>query len=113
MRLELLDLLIDHKSGIGAGVMSVLLEDVAEESRRTAADTYVKGKVLVLLAVSQESDLLPQVAKLIRDESTSGPLLVLAAECIQRMGLPQDPHPAQNPKTSAAGDYRPRSCTSG
>ena len=96
-RLELLDLLIKHKSGIGAGVMAVLLEDPPEGSRAPKVDDFVKGKVLVLLAVTEESDLLPQVAKLIRNQETSGSLVVMATECVQRMGLPQDPHPGQDP----------------
>ena len=94
-RLELLELLIEYKSGVGAGVMAVLLEDPPENSRAQAADSFVKGKVLILLAVTEESDLLPQVAKFIRDEDTSGSLLVMATECVRRMGLPQSPHPDQ------------------
>ena len=94
-RLELLDLLIEYKSGVGAGVMAVLLEDPPENSRAQPADNFVKGKVLVLLAVTEESDLLPRVAKFIRDEDTSPSLLVMATECVRRMGLPQSPHPDQ------------------
>ncbi len=94
-RLELIELLIDHKSGIGAGVMSVLLEDPPAESPAEPADSFTKAKVLILIAVSQESDLLPAVARLALDEKTSPSLTLMAAQCIERLGLPQDPHPRQ------------------
>lgn len=95
-RLALIDLLIEYRSGIGAGVMSVLLEDPPEGSDVKPADDYVKGKVLQLIGISDESDLLPQVAGLIGEETTSPALIVLAAECVRRLGLPQPPHPRQD-----------------
>lgn len=86
-RLELLEDLIGHSSGIGAGVAVSLLDE--------PVDDWTKGKVLQLVAVSQEGDLLPHVAKLINDESTPPGLLLLAGECVQYIGLPQGPHPQQ------------------
>jgi len=95
-RLELIDLLIEYESGIGAGVMAALLEDPPASSQEKPADDLVKAKVLVLIATTQESDLLPQVAALARDEAASPRLVVMAAECVRRLGLPQDPHPRQD-----------------
>jgi hypothetical protein len=86
-QLALLEKLIEHQSGIGAGVMVSLLDE--------EVDNWTKGKVLQLVAVSQECDLLPQIAAFIRDEATPPGLLLLAGECVRYVGLPQDPHPLQ------------------
>ena len=95
-RVELLDLLIRRRSGIGAGVMSILLEPPPEGSDVPPPDDAVRSKVLQLITLTGESDLLPQVAKLLRNPDTSPTLLVIAAETIRRTGLPQDPHPDQD-----------------
>ena len=97
-RLRLIELLIEHRSGIGAGVMADLLKDPEPELRISPASDFVKGKVLQLIAASHESDLLSHVAKVVTNPDTSDPLTILAAECIRRLGLPQKPHPEQDAK---------------
>lgn len=93
--LELVDLLVAHRSGVGATVLAAALAEPLDG--RAASDAYTM-RVLELIAATRQYDMLPTVAALVRDRR-SGPALVLAAaETIRAVGLPQDPHPLEDPE---------------
>lgn len=95
-RMALIEMLVKYRSGIGAGVMSVLLEDPPSNSGVKPPDDEVREQVLQLIAETAETDLLPKVVHLVRNPRTSPQLLLTAAETIRKVGLPQDPHPDQD-----------------
>lgn len=107
-RHALLDLMIQYRSDIGAVVMVVLLFDPPPELRQARpAPPEIKAKVLRLCAVSQETDLLPQLARFLREGRPDPSLAIAAAEAIRAIGLPQEP-PARLPREVAPPPITPR-----
>lgn len=96
-REQLLDILIRAQSSSGATVMAPLLSDPPPGSRARVPSSQLRAKILELIAVSAQNDLLPQVATYMRKSTTPAENVVLAAEVIRRVGLPQDVRPGQDP----------------
>ena len=98
---QFLDVLTAHRSSIGAlvAVGALLFDPVSTDPAERIEPTpaSVKRKVLNLVAVSGQMDLLPQVAAFARDPRTRPSLLLAAAETIRAVGLPQDLRPGQDP----------------
>ena len=97
-RERLIDLLIARKSSIGADVMSLALFDPPANTpnRAQPATPAVKEKLLDLIAVTGQSELMPRLAEFARSLQTTPPLLVSAAETIRQIGLPQDERPSRD-----------------
>jgi hypothetical protein len=99
---QFLDVLTAHRSSIGAlvAVGALLFDPVSTDPAERIEPTpaSVKRKVLNLVAVSGQMDLLPQVAAFARDPRTRPSLLLAAAETIRAVGLPQDLRPGQDPE---------------
>jgi hypothetical protein len=95
LRDRLIDLLTQHRSSIGAAVMSDALFPPPPDSRNgaVAASTATKAKLLELIAVTGEFTQLDQLADFAKRKDTPGELVVLAADAIRRVGLPQDERP--------------------
>ena len=99
---QFLDVLAAHRSSIGAMVATgaMLFDPVSTDpaDRIEPTPPSVKRKVLNLIAVSGQMDLLPQVAAFARDPKTPPSLLLAAAATIRSVGLPQDLRPGQDPE---------------
>jgi len=87
---RLLALLSEQRATVGAEVMSYMLFDPPEESGAPPYSTQEKYQVLNLILAAQHHDLLPYVASFVRHEKKPS-LVVIAAELIRRLGLPQKP----------------------
>ncbi len=83
-RSQLIDLLIEYRSSIGATATAGFLTD--EKS-----DDVLRAKVLRLIGASGQMALLPQVVNFLDDANVAPELVILAAEVIREVGLPQDP----------------------
>ena len=93
---RLLDLLGDQRLTVGAQAMSYMLFDPPAGSGAPPYTTQEKYRVLNLILATRHYDLLPHVAASIRQEKNPS-LIVIAAELIRRLGLPQKPRPGTDP----------------
>lgn len=96
---RLLDLLGERRATVGAEVMSYMLFDPPADSGAPPYTTLEKYRVLNLILATRHYDLLPYIASFVRHEKNPS-LVVIAAELIRRLGLPQKPRPADD---AAAG----------
>lgn len=94
-RSELIQVLIDHRSSMGATMMSVLLVDPPPESHGRRAQHETKMLVLRLIKTSGTRGILPQIARCLEQDNSPGNLVVSAADAIRQMGLPQQPRPGE------------------
>lgn len=106
---RLLDLLAERRAAVGAEVMSYMLFDPAADTGAKPYTTQEKYQVLNLILLTRHYDLLPYVAAFIRQEKNPS-LVVIAAELIRRLGLPQKPRPGdeaeQTPQPLVAEELR-------
>ncbi len=93
---ELLDLLRQQKVAVGAEVMAYMLFDPPPNSGAKPYSSLDKYGALNLIGHTHNSDMVFTVAEFIRQEKDPQ-LVVIAAELIRRLGLPQDPRPGQDP----------------
>lgn len=93
---RMLDLLIENRVGVGAVVMAFMLSDPPPESGLPGYTAKEKYQALRLINVTQQADLIPTLADYIRAEKNPA-LVVIAAELLRRLGLPQDPRPGSDP----------------
>jgi len=104
-RLALVEVLTRYKSAMGAEVMSDLLFEPPKDSAAAAQppDAALRSKILQLIAVSGQNELLGPLARFISEPKKLSPALAIqAAETIRRLGLPQDPRPDQDPALPTA-----------
>ena len=98
---RLLELLLAHRSSIGAMAMAEYLFDPKPEAGQPAPQptpAAVKRRVIELIAATHQIDLLGRLAEFVRDPATSPDLLLTAAEAIRTVGVPQDLRPGQDPE---------------
>ncbi len=93
---QLLQVLTDRRVAIGAIVMAYMLFDPPPESGATGFSAADKYKALQLINVTHQADLIPTVAAFLRVEKDPR-LVVIAAELLRRLGLPQKPRPDRDP----------------
>ncbi|MCL4204881.1 MAG: hypothetical protein KJ000_20575 [Pirellulaceae bacterium] len=93
---RMLDLLTERRVGIGAVVLSFMLFDPPPESGAAGFTSAEKYKTLQLINLTHQADLVPTVAAFIRAEKNPS-LVVIAAELLRRLGLPQKPRPGSDP----------------
>ncbi len=100
LREQLLDELIRRRSNIGAAVSVDLLYDPAADETEKAVPVSIatKRKVLELIALTGQRDLVGHVARFARNPRTPPSLLLTAAETLRQIGMPQDVRPGQDPK---------------
>ena len=96
---RLLDLLVEKRATVGAEVMSYMLFDPPADSGAPPYTTQEKYQLLNLILATRHHDLLPYVAAFLRQEKNPS-LVVIAAELIRRLGLPQKPRPGGDPDQS-------------
>jgi hypothetical protein len=94
---QLLDLLSEKRATVGAEVMSYMLFDPPAGSGAPPYTTQEKYQLLNLILATRHHDLLPYVAAFVRAEKNPS-LVVIAAELIHRLGLPQKPRPGSDPE---------------
>ncbi|MCU0875120.1 MAG: hypothetical protein MUE50_22535, partial [Pirellulaceae bacterium] len=94
---RLLDLLSEKRATVGAEVMSYMLFDPPAGSGAPPYTTQEKYQLLNLILATRHHDLLPYVAAFVRAEKNPS-LVVIAAELIHRLGLPQKPRPGSDPE---------------
>jgi hypothetical protein len=99
LRDQLIETLIAHKSSIGADVMSDALFDPPSDAPNGArpASPATKSRMLELIAVTGQTDVMPLLGEFIADPLTPPALVLEAAETVVRVGLPQSPRPGQDP----------------
>lgn len=119
-RAQLVDLLTEYRSSVGAGVVAVYLQPSSlpqptpalRQRRRTvetpdpAFDT-VRLKVLRLFVASNAAAMLPNVVRLLDEPNLPAELAVASAETIRKLGLPQEPR-ANTPKDLPAAVITPK-----
>jgi len=93
---RLLGLLSEKRATVGAEVMSYMLFDPPAGSGAQPYTTQEKYQLLNLILATRHHDLLPYVAAFVRVEKNPS-LVVIAAELIHRLGLPQQPRPGSDP----------------
>ena len=97
-RETLLDMLLEHRSSIGAAVlMPLLFDDLVQAEGAAPVSTATKQKLLTLAGSTGQTELLPQLARFVRQADVPTDLLLAAAEAIRNIGLPQDAQPGQDP----------------
>lgn len=97
---QLLTLLIDKRSSIGAAVMSYLLFDPAPGSAALPLSPERKARVLRLFTATRTADLVPTLAAFVRQERDPR-LVVSGVDVIRYIGIPQSPRPGQDPTLPA------------
>lgn len=99
-RQAFVQLLTEHRSQIGAMLLAPWLFDPDPADGPVPMDLVAsvatKRALLQLMAASGSTELLFDVAEFMR-EGSSPSLMLLAAEAIREIGLPQDPRPDQDP----------------
>lgn len=96
-REELVDLLIAARSSSGAAVLAPLLADPPRGAAVPIPSPRLRAKVLELIAATAQVDLLPQVATYLQKSDTPAANVLLAADVVRRVGLPQEIRPGQDP----------------
>ncbi len=96
---RLLKLLANRRSMVGAEVMSYMLFDPPPDSGAPPYSTQDKYQLLNMILATRHHDLLPYVAAYIRQEKNPS-LVVIAAELVRRLGLPQKPRPGDDPASA-------------
>ena len=99
-REELVDLLRERESHVGAAVMSAALFDppADDANRIVAANDTTKAKILGLIRETHQTDLVQDVADFVREPGVRAELVIQAAETLRAIGLPQDARPGQDPE---------------
>jgi hypothetical protein len=93
---ELLDYLRDQNVAVGAEVMAYMLFDPPPEADAKPYSSMDKYKALNLIGRTRNADMVFAVAEFIRQEKDPQ-LVVIGAELIRRLGLPQDRRPGGDP----------------
>ena len=94
---RLLDLLLRYKSGVGAAVVSSgLFDPPRNEPGVVAVSLPAKLKIMRLAGESGNYELVPEVARAIKQPGIPPRLLLAGADAIRRLGLPQDERPGQD-----------------
>lgn len=98
----LLGVVSPYNSSIGASVLApqLLAPQVVEgepPARRGTSARNVERKMLALVVSTGDVDLLGHVVRYLKDDRTSVEMILVAAEAIRSLGLPQDPRPDQDP----------------
>lgn len=89
---DLLDLLIERRVSIGAVVMSFMLFDPPADSGADPFTSQEKYKALQLITETRGANLLPVLAKFVREEKDPA-LVLIGAAAIRIVGVPQKPRP--------------------
>lgn len=86
----LISLLKKHQSSIGAAaVVDYLFENEFPNHSKISQD--LKRQILELIALTHQVDLMEDLAELVVAEETPAPLVVIAAQVIHQIGIPQEP----------------------
>lgn len=102
-RQQLLDLLTEYRSSIGAAALSPALF-----TPHDASDLAWRIALVRLMGDSGETVLRDGLAELLRQDNLPGPLVLEAAASIRKLGLPQPPRPADSAAPAAgASDELP------
>lgn len=95
---QLIDLLTEHRVAIGAAVMTYALFDPPADSGLQPFSLDERKRILNLIHVTRDYALLPDLARFIKQDDVAPELVVLAAQAIEQIGLPQDPSPDDRPQ---------------
>lgn len=93
---QVLDLLLENRSDVGALVVSRWLFDPPPRSGERPASHSVKKKVIDLMAAGRKAAFLGVLAEFVRQPNSPPDLVIHAAGVIREIGLPQDPDPTQD-----------------
>ncbi|HND52206.1 MAG TPA: hypothetical protein PLV92_07410 [Pirellulaceae bacterium] len=92
---QMLEILAERKSQIGAITMSYALFDPPAEQMLDPFPAELKRKVLGMIAASRPLEMCDDLGEFIRDRKSPPNLVVAAAEALREVGLPQDPRAGQ------------------
>ncbi len=98
-RSQLLELLLRYRCAVGAAMLVEALFEPASSDRFSGPGPSLqeRSRLLELIAVTGQTEQLPELARFINSPGTDPRLLVQAAETIKRIGLPQEVRPGQDP----------------
>jgi hypothetical protein len=103
-RRELLEQLLRYRCAVGAAILVDALFDSAPSDRFSGSNfsgpgpsAQERSRLLELIAVTGQTELLPELARFVNSPAIDPRLLVQAAETIKRIGLPQEVRPGQDP----------------
>jgi hypothetical protein len=101
---QLLALLTEYRSEPGAAMLVPwLFTSTREESAQgPTIDESTKLRILRLIAVSRQADLVEELARYLREGRPSARLTIAAAQTLREVGIPQDPRPGQDPQLPRA-----------
>lgn len=98
---QLINLFIAKKSSVGAtAALDLLLERSSDESL-TPLSNRVKGKIIQLIRITRDTQTQGLLAELVRQKNIDPELLILVADTIRHIGMPQDPRPEHDPDLQA------------
>ena len=97
---RLLRLMTEQRVSIAATSLAGLLFDPPPDSGAAPFPEADKYQVLQLIDATRPAELIPTVAAFLRTEKNPG-LVVIAAELLRRLGLPQTPRPQSDPTLPA------------
>jgi hypothetical protein len=94
---RLVDVLVEGQSSIGAAVVVGALFDSPVSEEVAPLSARAKGKILQLIRDSRQQDLLPELARFVRQPALTPELTILGALTIREVGLPQAPLLGRDP----------------
>ncbi len=99
-RERFIELLLTKNNSVGAEAAAMVLTDPLPDNPKGIKPVSQDSKVriLQLIGASGQSQLLPEVAKVLRAPNSSPYLLISAVAALGELGLPQDPRPDQDLK---------------
>jgi hypothetical protein len=98
----LVELLSRHDSSIGAEIMAWVLFDPPGDAENGArpASLATKRRVLELIERTGANQVVPLLARFVREERRYPDLVILAAQALRQIGFPQDLRPGDNNEDS-------------
>ena len=94
---RLINLFIEKKNSVGATSAIDLLLELGSDESLTPLSNRVKGKIIQLIRITRDTQTQAFLAELVRQKSIDPELLILVADTIRSIGMPQDPRPEHDP----------------
>ncbi|MCA9173552.1 MAG: hypothetical protein KDB14_03615 [Planctomycetales bacterium] len=97
----LIDALAERQSVAAAAMFTFVLLDPPAESGLKPYPPELRAKVLRLISAARSLESTPLLVDFIEQRSTDPGLRLSAIEVLRHIGIPQDPHPLQDPTITA------------
>ena len=94
---ELIDRLTEYRSGAGAVMLAFVLQNPDPATGLKPYPPAMRAKVLKLMAAARTLDVVPILAEFVLQRGVDPGVRLSAIEVLRHIGIPQDPHPLQDP----------------